>query len=247
MEEGASGPGGVDLDELEGSLDVLAYRNRLELLRLLREPRTLGEIELTPGPEQAGAHPDRPISREAVRKHVNKLVDAGLVRRGTTARADGREVHEYVVDHRRLFAVAQELTKLSTLEATVPLDPMETIDLDQADKAGWTPGAKLVLARGVREGRAFPLLQADLDPGRDRGWVVGRSEDADVSLTYDPYVSAENAEILPDGDGFRLLDLRSATNRTYLNWETLPVGGEAELESGDVIGVGRSLLVFRST
>lgn len=42
-----------------------------------------------------------------------------------------------------------------------------------------------------------------------------------------------------------LLDLPGNRNGTLLNWKPLARGGVAELKAGDVVGVGRSLLVFR--
>lgn len=235
--------GAVELDRLGAYMKVLVHPNRLELLSLLREPKTVDEIRLTPSTPQAGGNPDRPISRQAVENHLDQLVDAGLVRVGKTQRKGKRPVNEYVVDHARVFAVIEELRQLTSLQPTVSLDPLETAGLPSHDEPDWPDGPKLVVAHGTRAGRAFPLRHADLDP--PRGWIIGRDPDAHVDLEYDPFVSAENAEIVKEGDAFRLMDLRSSTNGTFLNWRQLPVGGEAELEPGDVIGVGRSLLVFR--
>jgi pSer/pThr/pTyr-binding forkhead associated (FHA) protein len=100
-----------------------------------------------------------------------------------------------------------------------------------------------VLVHGVHEGHVFPLRAPPAAGGR--GWIVGRAKDAAVSLDYDPYVSIENSEILRVGRQFRILDLRTSKNGTLLNWKRLPVGGESPLRTGDVIGVGRSLLLFR--
>lgn len=233
----------VDVGKLEEYLKILAYANRLELLSLLRTPRTLEEIRLTPGPSQARDRPQRPISRQAVQSHLNRLVEAGLVRVGSAGRAGRKAVHEYVVDHARLFAVVEELGKLSALESLVPLDPYVTEGLPEARDRTWEEGAKLVLVHGVREGTAFPLRQGELKG--ERGWVIGRAPRAHVRLEYDPYVSLENAEVLPAGNAFKLLDLRTSKNGTFLNWGRLPVGGESALRSGDIIGIGRSLLVFR--
>lgn len=107
----------------------------------------------------------------------------------------------------------------------------------------WEAGPKLILVHGFYEGNAYQLRENRTD--RARGWIVGRNADARVPLTSDPYVSFENSEIVPLRDGYKLLDLRTARNGTHLNWERLPVGGEVPLLSGDVIGVGRSRLLFR--
>ncbi len=87
------------------------------------------------------------------------------------------------------------------------------------------------------------MLRRD-DLGSGRGWAVGRKPGLPVSLEYDPYVSLVNSEVLPVGDRYLLADLGSSKNGTWLNWR--PVGAEpVPLTQGDVIGVGRSLLVFR--
>lgn len=234
----------VDFETLERYLTVLSHANRLELLKIVREPRTLGEIRLTPGDAQAGQSPGRTISRQAVQKHLDQLVEAGLVRVRTAKKGDRRAQKEYLLDQARLFAVVEELQKLATLEARVEPDPYETAPLEESGAGDWPEGLKLVLVHGVHEGRAYPLRRSAIE--EPRGWIVGRDPKAHVRLEYDPYVSMENAEIVPTGDGgFELLDLRTSTNGTRLNWRMLPVGGQAELRSGDVIGVGRSLLLFR--
>lgn len=204
----------------------------------------MDEIHLAPSKEQAGATPDRNITRQGVQNHLDRLVEAGLVRAGTTDRKGRRAMNEFVLDHARVFAVVEELRKLSEFGPNVPLDPFATIHLPDSPTSAWEDGPKLVLVHGVREGTAYPLRAALVKP--PRGWIVGRAAGAHVPLEYDPYVSAENAEILRSPDGsFGLLDLRTARNGTFLNWRRLPAGGVAPLRSGDVIGVGRSLLLFR--
>lgn len=235
--------GPIEYERLESYLKTLAYASRLELLSVLRSPRTLDEIHLTPGASQAGENPDRPISRQAVQLHLDKLEEAGLVRVGLTERKGKRAIYEYTLDHARLFAVTEELRKVSALESLVTVDPNATEGLPAPAQPRWAAGPKLVLVHGVHEGRAFPLRAGASPAGR--GWVIGRAKEAAVSLDYDPFVSVENSEVLQVGRQFRLLDLRSSKNGTLLNWERLPVGGEATLKPGDVIGVGRSLLVFR--
>lgn len=242
VEEGSAG---IDFERLERFLKSLAYANRLELLSMLRIPRTLEEIHLSPGPAKAGESADRPISRQAVRGHLEQLEDAGLVRVRTGERPGRRAQHEYVLDHAQLFAVVDELRKLSTLEASVRLDPMATQQLQESRGPLWEEGLKVVIVRGVQEGKAFSLRHGALKS--PRGWVIGRSPEAHVCLEYDPFVSMENSEIIKVGDTYRLLDLRNARNGTFLNWKRLPVGGEAPLAGGDIVGVGRSLLLFRQT
>lgn len=230
-------------DELETYLKALAQAKRLELIEALRTPRTLDEIHLTPSVavEMGGA--DRSMTRQGVQNHLDKLIDVGIVRVAPTDRKGKRGILEYRLDTARLFALIEELRRITREPTASPLDPLATQDLEGPAAAAWPAGPKLVLVHGAREGRVFPLLQRDQRP--PRGWVIGRAPEAPVQLDYDPYVSLENAEILQRSGVFRILDLRSAKNGTYVNWRRIPPGGEVPLEAGDVIGVGRSLLVFR--
>lgn len=229
--------------ELEAYLKALAQANRLELIDALRVPRTLDEIHLTPtmAVEMGGA--DRAMSRQGVQNHLDKLIDVGVVRVAPTDRKGKRGILEYRLDAGRLFALIEELRRITREPTVGPIDPLATQPLSDAGNEPWPEGPKLVLVHGIREGHVFPLLQRDLRA--PRGWLIGRSPGLPVRLDYDPYVSLENAEILSEGREFKILDLRAAKNGTYVNWRRLPPGGEAVLESGDVIGVGRSLLVFR--
>lgn len=236
----------IDADALEQNLKVLAFANRIELLSILRTPRALDEIDLMPTISQAGANPERNISRQAVRNHIEKLMEVGLVRMRMSERRGHkgrRSVQEYFVDHARLFAVVDELRRLSLIHTKVEPDPFATSTLEQIGEPTWPDGLKVIVVRGTQEGRALPLRHTDLQA--PRGWVIGRSPRCAVRLEYDPYISSENSEIVHDADGYRLLDMRNARNGTFLNWRRLPVGGEVRLRSGDIIGVGRSLLLFR--
>lgn len=232
---------------MEASVDemlrVLGHPNRLELLKLLRHERTLDEIRLTPTVVTGGS-PDRAISRQAVQNHLDQMESLGLVTSRTIERPGRRPAKAYRVHHARLFAVVEELRELARMPVDRDVDPYETIQFVPSSPSRWDEGPKLVLVHGVNEGSTFPLYSKDIKG--DRGWIIGRAADAQVHLSFDPHVSLENAEILRTKEGYRLLDLRSATNGTFLNWRRLPTGGEVPLRSGDVIGVGRSLLVFRT-
>lgn len=234
-----------DLLEFETRLKAIAYANRLQLLTLLRSPRTLDEIHLSPASAKAGGNPARTISRQAVQDHLDRLVETGLLRVRKRSREGRRSVQEFVVDRSRLFALAEDLRSLCVFEPTGRFDPCATEGLAASPAAAdlAEPGPKVVVVHGADVGRSFALPRKGLANGR--GWIVGRSDRSHVTLPYDPYVSSENAEILETTDGFRILDLRTSKNGTYVNWTRLPVGGEVSLGSGDVIGVGRSLLVFR--
>lgn len=232
----------IDYESLGEFLRVLSYPARLRLLTQLRRPRGIGELLVAPGKHRAQNRPDRPISRQAVLQHLGQMKDAGLVRARVSESKDNRGRLEYAADQARLFALLEDLRQVLQSGNAAALDSLETIQARPVAAAHLTPGPKLILVYGAYPGRVFPLPKKD---DTRRGWVVGRKPGSQVLLDYDPYVSAENSEILPRGSSFELLDLRSARNGTQLNWTPLPVGGAAPLRSGDVVGVGRSLLVFR--
>jgi DNA-binding transcriptional ArsR family regulator len=233
----------INYGALADHLKVVSLPNRLQLLSILRKPHTLQEIRLTPADSQAGDSPDRPITRQAVQNHLGQLMEAGLLRVQKTRRDSGRPVQEYTVDHARLYGLLEELRKICTIRPFDFLDPNETIVMDPEPAMSWGTGPKIVVAHGLNEGTAMPLR--DRDVREPRGWIIGRDEDAQIQLDYDPYVSKEHAEIVRDDGGFAVIDLRTAKNGTFVNWGRLPVGGQRRLKPGDVVGVGRSLLVFQ--
>lgn len=231
-----------EFQRLADHLRVLANPNRLELLYELRSPRSVDELELTPEQVPEGENPERPISHQAIRKHLSKLTSIDVV--ATEARnREGRLVDEYVLNHQRLFAIVEEFRSLGELEPEESVAEEDTIPAEPRAEGDGDVGPRLVVVRGQREGRAFPLR--DAEKAGDRGWVVGRKQGLPITLDYDPFVSAENTVIENGASGFTVRDLPESRNGTLLNFEQLPPGGSAELEVGDVIGVGRTNLLFR--
>jgi DNA-binding transcriptional ArsR family regulator len=222
------------LRELESVFKALGNINRLKLLLALQTPRGYSEIELTPSRGGQAGSSDRPISRQAVRNHVQELQDIGVV---VEAESDGRR-RRFVVDRARLFAVVERMRRLATVEPS-QIPAGQTIEMDSEPRGHVPDGPHLALVRGVEEGRTFQL-----DTGEERH-VIGREKDADVVLDYDGFVSGEHATVHRKDDGFFLRDLPRNKNGTFLNWRRLQEGGVAPLAPGDVVGVGRSLLVFR--
>jgi hypothetical protein len=72
-----------------------------------------------------------------------------------------------------------------------------------------------------------------------RRFVLGRSKDCDIQLA-DPNVSRRHAEVRQEGAAYWLIDLDS-TNGSQVNGRRTP---RAKLDSGDVITVGSTELVF---
>lgn len=220
----------LDFDALARDLAPLGYAKRLELLHFLVRPHYLEEV---------ASH--LKMARQAAQKHIDQLLDIGVIKKQPGQRASGPVV-EYVVVPQRLFVLAEEFSKLGVLK---PLGATEealyrTQAVTRAPKAAAAlPGPALVMVHGNKTAVSFRLGPP---PGP---WTIGRDADRTICIDYDPFVSNRHAEVkLKDGQHV-LVDTFS-TNGTMLNWEPLPRGGESPLRPGDVVGVGKSLLVFRA-
>ena len=84
-------------------------------------------------------------------------------------------------------------------------------------------------------GRAYPLIQGVT--------TFGRRADNSVVLQGDPYVSGSHAQIIADGDVFRLTDIGS-TNGTLLNGQRLAINEPVTLSPDDVILIGGTAMRF---
>lgn len=234
---------GPDPHILARQLAHLGHATRLRLLTLLAQPKTIGELELPPGPGRGAERPDRPIARQSVLEHLHKLEEIGLVR--SQPAEGGRSTQlEYVAVRARLFALIEEMREVLDAQPPTPAGALETVTTASWGAPSTSPGPRLVLVHGAGVGRVFPLLRSALVG--ERGWILGRKDPCHVLLDYDPFVSSENAEIVEKDGRYHLVDLRVARNGTWVNWARLPLGGSVPISSGDVIGVGRSLLVFRA-
>lgn len=218
-------------DEGEGvarAFRALASAKRLAMLPHLARPRYAEEVASAVG-----------LGRPATQEHLDVLVDAGLARRQLGRRASG-PVTEYVLVPQRLFLVGDDVLRLARLRS---VDDGPLARTERVPAEGSAPnaiaGPALVLVHGLEVGRVFPL-----SPGSGP-WSIGRDSDRVVSLDYDPFVSNRHAEVFTRAGSFRIVDTFS-TNGTFLNWERLARGADAPLAPGDVVGVGRSLFVFRA-
>lgn len=229
----------MDYATLAEFLGALAYPVRLQLLDALRFPRTLGEIRVAPHRALAGANPDRSLARPTVLGHLEKLVEKELVRVDHVEQG-GKAVARYVVNPARLYALMEELRRLSVRHAGRGVAEDATGTVEPFVDVPPPEGPRLMLVHGVYEGKAFPL---DASSAANDEWAIGRDRGLPVSLDYDPYVSATNAVVRRHGEGYAVADLGSK-NGTSVNWVPLPPHGARLLRAGDVIGVGRSRLSF---
>ncbi|MHB8605176.1 MAG: FHA domain-containing protein [Thermoplasmatota archaeon] len=230
----------VDYATLAELLAALGYSTRLEIVERLRFPHTLGELRIAPARVREGENPDRAVARQTVQAHLEKLVEADLVRM-EQVELDGRLTNRYVVNRQRLYALTEDLRRLGVLQATqLPAEDL-TVPVGAGASAPDATGPRLTLVHGVYEGKAFAL---DAKSAADGKWTIGRRVGLPVSLDYDPFVSTENAYVSARDGRFTLTDVRESKNGTMLNWRPLAKGATVPLKACDVIGVGRSLLVF---
>ncbi|HLE48135.1 MAG TPA: FHA domain-containing protein [Candidatus Thermoplasmatota archaeon] len=236
-------PGKPDYERLGQYMRALSVPTRILLLQMLQRPHTPAELRIPPFRRDPEFRRDRTLSRQTVAEHLRRLEQVGLVRSRATRRSGQRTV-EYVVNSERLFAMVDDFRRLALIRSaaltnedtdtehgTMPAEP-------RPREAQVVPGPALVLVAGPYEGQAFAL------DGRGP-WLVGRSPAAVVRLGFDPFVSASNAEVRREPDGFLLTSLASGRNGTTLNWRRIAPGLGVPLLAGDTIGVGRSLLVAR--
>ncbi len=222
------------LKDLAEAFQALSNENRLKILNQLREPHGYNEIMLAPTRDQdPHGSPNRTISRQAVRKHIKKLAEHDLV---APTNHEGNK-NQYVVNHARLFALFEQARNLASNEPTIP-PQRYTLDLQDPHPPPAPTKPHLALAKGVQEGRTFPLDQETT--------LIGRDSNADVPLTYDAFTSTRHARILKQDDTHLLHDLPENKNGTTLNWRPLKKGATAPLTPGDAIGIGRSLLIYRA-
>lgn len=234
----APDPGMVQesLEALADILQVLSNPARLGLLAQLQTPKSVGELTVPPSREDAGLQRERAMSRQSLERHLEILSDAGLV---TWREGEGRArtVKHYVLNHTRLFAAVEELRALTRLRATVAT-PEATMDLQSAPTVDpeSVKGPRLVLLRGVPEGRILEL--------RREVEVLGRGSEATLRLDHDPFVSARHCVVRRAAHGFAVADEGTSRNGTLLNGRALGKDELAPMRRGNLLGVGRSLLLY---
>lgn len=229
-----------DFDELEDALRVVGYRARLEILHQLRYPKAIGDLRVA-ARQRTGGHAASLMARQSVAEHLQKLVDLGVVR---TPPANGVEgPREFVVNTQRFYQIVEDFRSVGTILATRTAASMD----DTVDRSGSLPpvkpvsGPRLVLAHGLLEGKAFPLVEATQEDG---AWWIGRRTGCAVTLDYDPFVSLRNSAIVHAEGEWVVRDSGQSRNGTRVDWQAVDDKGHA-LRPGNIVGVGRSLLVFQ--
>src|SRR5262245_29990940 len=97
--------------------------------------------------------------------------------------------------------------------------------------AGWSHVPRLIVIKGVDEGKQFELAGPTLGIGRGEGNAVH---------LHDTEVSRRHAELRLTDEGYRLVDVGSA-NGTHVNTQAVQ---EVLLKPGDHVQVGQTILVY---
>jgi DNA-binding transcriptional ArsR family regulator len=232
---------GLDVERTAQILASLSNPVRLRILDTLREPRQLKDIKVRPAREEGGKLPARNMSRASVKEHLDKLMELDLVRKGSNE-VGNRRVETYLINHARVYLVAEEMRRVSLLSPKRP-DGDTTAILNVSKSAKTRKGATLTLVNGVQEGHIFQLTStAD---GKS-AWSIGRDIGNDVHIPFDPFISLHNSRIEAKNGKFHLHGAADSRNGTRLNWQPIDSEVPQSLTSGDVIGIGRCLLVFRN-
>ncbi len=231
----------VDHEALAEALSALAYASRLELLEILAHPKAASDVRLVARRRtEWGEHEVRPASRQTIAKHVAKLVAADLVRE--TAGVDGDRARvRYATNTARLFDLVEDLRRVSMRVMNPAVDVDETIHSEGVESRLDATGPRFVLVRGAYEDHVYRLSGTNTEDGR---WTIGRRKGLAIRLDYDRYVSSEHAHVEAERGGYRLRGREGNRNGTFVNGVRIPDGESRSLRPGDLVAVGRSLLVF---
>lgn len=156
------------------------------------------------------------------------VVSVGMTR----AVPDGAHVQFGSVDMRLRMPTALKPAALPLPQASVPAPapPQASAPASPLPPHAPSPSAlaRLVSIRGGAK-REFPLV-----PGVT---TFGRRSENSVVLGGDPYISGHHAQIIAEGDTFRLTDLGS-TNGTLVNGQALTANMPRPLLPGDEVILG---------
>lgn len=213
-----------DKAALAKAFEVLASDVRLDLLHRLARPRFVPDLVRDTG-----------LRRQTLSRHLEALVEAGLVR-AVEARRGALPATSYQADPGGLFAFKESVFELAVAAPPAPRHATRPAGVARTSRR--TESAGLLLVHGEAPGRWFPLEDRD-------AFVLGRDARCEIPLAWDPFASARHLMLRRGPGGWTATDLR-ATNPALVNFAPLPAGATAPVREGDVLTVGRSHLVFRS-
>lgn len=220
----------LDFDRLASDLAPLGSATRLRLLNYLTTPRYLEEIASF-----------LQMNRYAAKKHVDQLLEAGMITRTPAQRGDALVV-EYRIVQEKLFEVFDAMRALGTLRpvgaSRDDTSRTKAAEAHPSDRRAGAESPRLVVVYGIEVGASHVV------DGGAQPWLIGRDATCGLSLQGDPFVSARHAQVEWKGGAHVLTDLFS-TNGTTLDWARIDPGRPMPLQNGSIVGVGKTLFVFR--
>jgi pSer/pThr/pTyr-binding forkhead associated (FHA) protein len=124
-----------------------------------------------------------------------------------------------------------------------------TGNIDPLARHSVSPVELKTLLAAKREGTAFLAFRDPAGSLRlftvagERALTLGRREEMDLSIPWDPEVSGLHAEIQCVGGEWAIVDDGLSTNGTYVNGQRL--SGRQRLKDEDLIRVGATTLAYR--
>ena len=191
--------------------------------------------------------PDKTVSRQHARLEV---IENGEITLEDLSSTNGTLVNDQSLvphlprqlaggDRIRFGSVLTTLSVPQTEEASAMADEPETPEEERLEQAAPPAQARLTEMREAASDEDAPR-EFLLEPGVT---TFGRRAENTIVLQGDPYVSGSHAQIIAEGDTFRLVDVGS-TNGTLINGERLAHHDPVVLSSGDLIVIGGTALRF---
>jgi hypothetical protein len=123
-------------------------------------------------------------------------------------------------------------------------------EIDPLARHSLSPGELKELLAAERTGQSFLAFRNQecrlvlLATGDRQAITLGRLEEVDVSIAWDPEVSGLHAELQLMGGEWTVLDDGLSTNGTYVNGER--INGRQRLHDGDRIRAGQTVLAYKT-
>ena len=183
--------------------------------------------------------PDKTVSRQHARLEVS---EAGVVTVSDLGSTNGTQVNgATLTPHVPRALLNGDQVRFGSVGAEIRLPASEAPPQEANAAAPETPADPPGTARArIVEMREDDPRTFFLVPGVT---TFGRRAENSVVLLGDPYVSGSHAQIIAEGDVFRLTDVGS-TNGTLRNGERLAINEPAPLGPGDVILIGGTAFRF---
>ncbi|TAJ44706.1 FHA domain-containing protein [Methanofollis fontis] len=238
------------LDELSEYLDILGNPTRLRILKSIeRTPKDIRTISR-----------EIETSYENTKKHVDKLLTVGVIRKEAGMSAPtAKGVHpvwKYSVIPGGLEAIIQNLGLFGNLQVTFgdsDLGPRIEEVLGRVAGEFGPKGAVAVVVGGPQDGQVFPILGESVAVGRADPAAEGTIDpERDIVLSDDyaavTRISRPHCRIFRAGGGWQVED-RGSTGGTAVNSTRIGTGIRTGLRDGDIIDLGKGVkgarLVFK--